>query len=57
MHMVSKHVERPVLAEAARLDQDAVRFHPEDIEAAVDGSGTDHLGAKAVSFVGSVQSL
>eukprot|EP00752_Nemacystus_decipiens_P018203 g16332.t1 len=48
IHMVSKHLERGDLAEAARLDQDAVRFHPEIIEQALEGSGTDHLGAKAV---------
>lgn len=48
--MVSNHLERDDLAEAARLDQDAVRFHPEEIEQALEGSGTDHLGAKAVSF-------
>lgn len=47
IHMVSKHLERTDLAEAARLDQDAVRFHPEDIDAALEGSGFDHLGAKA----------
>ena len=49
--MVSNHLERSDLAEAARLDQDAVRFHPEDIEQALEGSGTDHLGAKAVSLL------
>lgn len=48
--MVSKHPERADLAEATRLDQDAVRFHSEDIVAALDGSEFDHLGAKAVSF-------
>lgn len=48
--MVSKHLDRVDLAEAARLDQNAVRFHPEEIKEALDGSGTDHLGAMAVSF-------
>eukprot|EP00903_Cladosiphon_okamuranus_P005843 g5784.t1 len=47
IHMVTNHLDRSDLAEAARLDQDAVRFHPEEIEAALEGSGTDHLGAKA----------
>lgn len=50
LRMVSRHEERADLAEALRLDQDAVRFHPEQIEAALEESGTDHLGAKAVSF-------
>lgn len=47
--MVSEGLQRADLAEAARLDQDAVRFHAEDIVAALDGSDVDHLGAKAVS--------
>lgn len=55
--MVSKHLARSDLAEAARLDQDVVRFHPEVIEEALDGSGTDHLGAKAVSCSGSSREL
>ncbi|CAM9400430.1 unnamed protein product, partial [Hapterophycus canaliculatus] len=47
-YMVSKHFSRSDLAEAVRLDQDAVRFHPEEIVASLQGSGADHLGALAV---------
>ncbi|CAM9692366.1 unnamed protein product [Scytosiphon promiscuus] len=47
-HMISKHFPRGDLAEAVRLDQDAVRFHPEEIVAALEGSGVDHIGALAV---------
>lgn len=49
--MVTKHFERDDLAEAVRLDQDAVRFHPEEIVASLDGSGVDHIGALAVSGI------
>lgn len=47
---MTEHISRADLAEAARLDQDAVRFHPEEIVASLEGLGVDHLGALAVSF-------
>lgn len=47
--MKSKDATTNDLAEAARLDQDAVRFHPEQIVASLDGLEVDHLGALAVS--------
>lgn len=47
--MVSKHAATKDVTEATRLDQDAVRFHPEEITASLEGLGVDHLGALAVS--------
>ena len=47
---MTAHITRKDLAEAARLDQDAVRFHPEEIVASLEGLGVDHLGALAVRF-------
>ncbi|CAB1104168.1 GT23 [Ectocarpus sp. CCAP 1310/34] len=46
-HMVSKGLPKADLVEAARLDQDAVRFHPEEIVASLEGSGVDHIAALA----------
>ncbi|CAN0543525.1 unnamed protein product [Ectocarpus sp. 12 AP-2014] len=47
-YMVSKDLPEADLVEAARLDQDAVRFHPEEIVASLEGSGVDHIAALAV---------
>ncbi|CAN0312629.1 unnamed protein product [Ectocarpus sp. 12 AP-2014] len=46
-YMVSKDLPEADLVEAARLDQDAVRFHPEEIVASLEGSGVDHIAALA----------
>lgn len=45
--MMSKNVPRRELAEAISVEQDADRYHPEQITLAVEG--VDHLGALAVS--------
>lgn len=45
---MSKDLPEADLVEAARLDQDAVRFHPEEIVASLEGSGVDHIAALAV---------
>ncbi|CBJ33653.1 Alpha-(1,6)-fucosyltransferase, family GT23 [Ectocarpus siliculosus] len=46
-YMVSKDLPEAELVEVARLDQDAVRFHPEEIVASLEGSGVDHIAALA----------
>eukprot|EP00903_Cladosiphon_okamuranus_P007639 g7408.t1 len=46
-HIVSKHLPRRDLAEAISLEQDAVRYHPEQIVSALNGTGIDHMGALA----------
>ena len=48
-HIVSKQLPRRELAEAISLEQDAVRYHPEQIVKALNGTGVDHVGALAVS--------
>ena len=50
---MSQRIARTELAEAVGFDQKALRSHPEVVEQALDGSVTDYLGAKAVSFVSS----
>ena len=47
---MSKRIARTELAEAVGFNQKALRSHPEVVEQALDGSVTDYLGAKAVSF-------
>lgn len=49
--MVSKNLNQTEVAEATRLDQDAVRFHAETIVSSLDGLEVDHLGALAVRLV------
>lgn len=47
---MSKGLPEADLVEAARLDQNAVRFHPEQIVASLEGSGVDHIAALGVRF-------
>lgn len=49
--MEAMDVSREDLEEASRLDQDAVRFHPEDIVASLEELDVDHIGALAVSLL------
>lgn len=50
--MASRNVSNEELEEAARLDQDTVRFHPEKIVRSLEErSDVDHAGALAVSRV------
>lgn len=48
---MSKNVPRRDLAKAISVEQDVVRYHPEQIALAVHGTGIDHLGALAVSNI------